>query len=163
MCSFYQSKIFFMEPDIKLNGTSIKVADEAKFTGLVFERRLAFRAHVKYLKSVCDRDFNVLRVVGHTDCGVDKVILCVFIVHYYVLSWINGCIVSGSARQVGTENIGCSSPCTFTHLWGSSYSSFLPCAKSLRVSEINLSISLMFETCNELCIKTPFCMANIDR
>ena len=27
-----------MDPDIKLDGTSIKVADEAKFLGLVFDR-----------------------------------------------------------------------------------------------------------------------------
>ena len=30
-----------MEPDIKLDGTSIRVADEAKFLGLVFDRRLS--------------------------------------------------------------------------------------------------------------------------
>ena len=58
---------FFMEPDIKLDGTSIKVADEAKFLGLVFDRRLTFRAHVKYLKTVCGKALNVLRVVGHID------------------------------------------------------------------------------------------------
>ena len=45
----------FMEPDIKVDGTSIKVADEAKILGLVFDRRLTFRAHVKYLKTVCDK------------------------------------------------------------------------------------------------------------
>ena len=58
---------FFMEPDIKLDGTSIKVADEAKFLGLVFDRRLTFRAHVKYLKTVCGKALNVLWVVGHID------------------------------------------------------------------------------------------------
>ena len=58
---------FFMEPDIKLDGTSIKVADEAKFLGLVFDHRLTFRAHVKYLKTVCGKALNVLRVVGHID------------------------------------------------------------------------------------------------
>ena len=59
--------VFFMESDIKLDGTSIKVADEAKFLGLVFDRRLTFRAHVKYLKTVCGKALNVLRVVGHID------------------------------------------------------------------------------------------------
>ena len=63
----------FTEPDIKLDGTSIKVADEAKFLGRVFDRRLTFRAYVRYLKTVCDRALNVLRVVGHTDWGADKV------------------------------------------------------------------------------------------
>ena len=77
MRPFYEPErwVFFMEPDIKLDGTSIKVADEAKFLGLVFDRRLTFRAHVKYLKTVCDKALNMLRVVGHTDWGADKVVL----------------------------------------------------------------------------------------
>ena len=62
-----QRSVFFMESDIKLDGTTIKVADEAKFLGLVFDRRLTFRAHVKYLKTVCGKALNVLRVVGHID------------------------------------------------------------------------------------------------
>ena len=49
-----------MESDIKLDRTSIKVADEAKFLRLVFDRRFTFRAHVKYLKTVCDKALNVL-------------------------------------------------------------------------------------------------------
>ena len=60
---FTNQRGVFMEPDIKVDGTSIKVADEAKFLGLVFDRRLTFRAHVKYLKTVCDKALNVLRVV----------------------------------------------------------------------------------------------------
>ena len=38
------------------------MADEAKFLGLVFDRRLTFRAQVKYLKTVCDKALNVLRI-----------------------------------------------------------------------------------------------------
>ena len=64
---FTNQRGVFMEPDIKLDGTSIKVAYEAKFLGLVFNCPLTFRVHVKYLKTVCDKALNVLRVVGHTD------------------------------------------------------------------------------------------------
>ena len=70
----------FTELDIKLNRTSIKVADEAKFLGLVFGRRLTFRVHVKYLKTICDKALNVLRIVV-TPTGVPtKWSFCVFIV-----------------------------------------------------------------------------------
>ena len=41
----------------------------------MFDRRLTFRAHVKYLKTFCDKALNVLRVVGTTDWGADKVVL----------------------------------------------------------------------------------------
>ena len=95
-----------MEPDIKVDGTSIKVADEAKFLGLVFDRRLTFRAHVKYLKTVCDKALNVLKVVGHTDWGADKVVLLrlyralVRLYRALVRSKLDyGCIVYGSASK----------------------------------------------------------------
>ena len=88
-----------MEPDIKLDGTSIKVADEANFLGLVFDRRLTFRAHVKYLKTVCDKALNVLRVVGHTDWGADKVVL-LRLYRALVRSKLDyGCIVYGSESK----------------------------------------------------------------
>ena len=72
---FTNQRGVFTEPDIKLHGTSIKVADEAKFLGLVFDRQLTFRAHVKYLKTICHKALNVLRVVSHSDWDTDKVIL----------------------------------------------------------------------------------------
>ena len=88
-----------MEPDIKLDGTSIKVADEAKFLGLVFDRRLTFRAHVKYLKTVCDKALNMLMVVGHTNWGADKVVL-LRLYRALVRSKLDyGCIVYGSASK----------------------------------------------------------------
>ena len=65
----------FTEPDIELDGTSIKVADEAKFLGLVFDHRLTFRAHVKYLKTVYNKALSMLSVVGHTDWGANRVAL----------------------------------------------------------------------------------------
>ena len=51
------------------------MTDEAKFLGLAFDRRLTFRTHAKYLKTVCDRTLNVRRVVGHADWGADRVVL----------------------------------------------------------------------------------------
>ena len=99
MCSFCYSKRYFYESRHKLDATSIKVADEAKFLGLVFGRRLTFRAHVKYLKTVCDKALNVLRLVSRTDWGADKVVL----LHLYcvlVHSKLDyGCIVYGSASK----------------------------------------------------------------
>ena len=75
------------------------MTDEAKFLGLVFDRRLTCRAHVKYLKTVCDKALNVLRVVGHTDWGADKVVL----LHLYhaLVRWKldYGCIIYGSASR----------------------------------------------------------------
>ena len=96
---FTNQRGVFMEPDIKLDGTSMKVADEAKFLGLVFDRRLTFRAHVKYLKTVCDKALNLLRVVGHTNWGADKVVL-LRLYRALVRSKLDyGCIAYGSASK----------------------------------------------------------------
>ena len=46
--------------------------NEVKFLGLVFDKRLDCKAHVKYLKEKCRKALNILRVVGHTDWGADK-------------------------------------------------------------------------------------------
>ena len=89
----------FTQSEIKLDGTSIKVADEAKFLGLVFDRRLTFRAHIKYLKTFCDKALNVLWVVGHTGWGADKVVL-LRLYRALVRSKLDyGCIVYGSASK----------------------------------------------------------------
>ena len=70
---FTNQRGVFREPDIKLDGTSIKVVDEARFLGLVSDHQLTFRAHFKHLKTVCNKALNMLSVVIHTSLGADKV------------------------------------------------------------------------------------------
>ena len=75
------------------------MADEAKLLGLVFDRLLTFRVHVTCLKTVYDKALNVLRVVGHTDWGADKVVL-LRLYRALVRSKLHyGCIVYCSASQ----------------------------------------------------------------
>ena len=40
--------------------------DEVKFVGLIFDKKLDFKAHVKYIKKKCLKALNILRVMGHT-------------------------------------------------------------------------------------------------
>ena len=42
-----------------------------KFLRLLFDKKLNFKAHVNYLKKKSRKALNILRVVGHTDWGVD--------------------------------------------------------------------------------------------
>ena len=76
-----------------------KVTDEVKFLGLVFDRRLTFRADVKYMKTVCDKALNVLRVVGHTDWGDDKVVLLRLYRALVRFKLDYSCIVYGSTSR----------------------------------------------------------------
>jgi ribonuclease HI len=66
---------FFPEPSLSIAGVPIKVAEEAKFLGVIFDKRLTFRNHINYLRTSCQKALDVLRVVGRTDWGADRIVL----------------------------------------------------------------------------------------
>ena len=37
--------------------------------------KLAFKNHIQYLKTSCQKALDILRVVGHTDWGADRIVL----------------------------------------------------------------------------------------
>ena len=95
---FHQQYIFFPDPNILLGKTPIKVVREAKFLGVIFDTKLTFKNHIQYLKTSCQKALDILRVVGHTDWGADRIIL-LRLYHLLVRSkWDYGCIVYGSAH-----------------------------------------------------------------
>ena len=66
---------FSPEPNVLLGKTPIKVVNEAKFVGLIFDTKLTFKNYIQYLKTSCHRSLDILRAVGHTDWGADRVVL----------------------------------------------------------------------------------------
>jgi len=48
------------------------VVEETKFVGLVFDRKLTFVPHLRYLGTKCLKALNLLRVVAHTSGGGDQ-------------------------------------------------------------------------------------------
>ena len=75
--------------------TPIKI--EAKFLGVIFDTKLTFKNHNQYLKT-CQKALDILRVVGHTDWGADRIIL-LRLYHSLVCSKFDyGCILYGSAH-----------------------------------------------------------------
>jgi len=87
------------EPELLLNGTPIPVVEEVNFLGLIFDRKLSFLPHLRYLKNKCMKALNFIRFVAHTFWGSDQHTL----LHLYrslVRSKLGyGCIVYGSARN----------------------------------------------------------------
>ena len=57
---------------LTLNGKQIPVVEETKFLGLVFDRKLTFVPHLRYLRTKCLKALNLLRVVAHTSWGGDQ-------------------------------------------------------------------------------------------
>jgi ribonuclease HI len=96
---FCHKRIPHPDPELKIYSTVIPVVEETKFLGLVFDRKLTFKPHIKSLKDKCLKAINLLRVVAHTDWGAD----CATLLRLYralVRSKLDyGCIVYGSARD----------------------------------------------------------------
>jgi len=68
-------------PKLTLNSTLIPVVEQTIFLGVIFDNKLAFLPHIRYLKEKCVKALNLLRVVAHTSWGADQHTLpqlCVF-------------------------------------------------------------------------------------
>lgn len=87
------------DPHLTLYNSPIPVVEETKFLGLIFDRKLSFIPHIKYLKDKCLKAMNLLRVVAHTDWGADAATL-LRLYRSHIRSKLDyGCIVYGSARE----------------------------------------------------------------
>ena len=96
---FHRVRGVFGDPDIRIDGSPITVATEAKFLGVIFDQKLKFISHIKYVRKSCQKALDVLRVVGHTDWGADRTVL-LRLYRSLVRSKLDyGCIVWGSARK----------------------------------------------------------------
>jgi len=82
-----------------LNGTLIPVFEQTKFLGVIFDNKLTFLPHTRYLKEKCVKALNIPRVVAHTSWGAGQQTL----LHLYrslVRSKLDyGSIIYGSARE----------------------------------------------------------------
>ena len=87
------------DPVLYLYGSPIPVVEESKFLGVIFDRKLSFIPHIRYIKTKCLRASNLLKVLSHTSWGADRFTL----LHLYrslVRSKLDyGSIVYGSTRK----------------------------------------------------------------
>ena len=96
---FCQKRKHHDDPDLTLDGNKIPVVQQTKFLGLIFDSKLSFIPHIKYLKDKCSKALNILRVLSHTDWGADREML-LRLYRSLVRSKLDyGSIVYGSARK----------------------------------------------------------------
>ena len=87
------------DPVLKLNDTVIPVVKEAKYLGLIFDHKLSFIPHIKYLKTKCQKALNLLKVISNTSWGADRKTK-LLIYRALIRSKLDyGSMVFGSARQ----------------------------------------------------------------
>ena len=63
------------DPVLHLYGSPIPVVEESKFLGILFDRKLKFIPHIKYLKAKCFKALNLLKGLSHTSWDADRTTL----------------------------------------------------------------------------------------
>ena len=87
------------DPVLHLYGSPIPVVEESKFLGILFDRKLCFIPHIKYLKAKCLKALNLLKVLSHTSWGADRTTLLKLYRSLVQSKLDYGCIIYGSARK----------------------------------------------------------------
>ena len=93
------------DPVLKLDNDPIQFVKEAKFLGLIWDAKLIFEPHIKYLKARCQKSLNILKVLSRTEWGVDQTTL-LNMYHSLVISKLDyGCLVYGSASKTALAQL----------------------------------------------------------
>ena len=95
---FCQLRKVHNDPELYLYGSLIPVVEDFKFLGVLFDRKLSFIPHIKYLKAKCVKALNLLKVLSHTDWGADRTVLLQLYRSLIRSKLDYGSIVYGSAR-----------------------------------------------------------------
>ena len=53
--------------EVILNNVEIPVVEQAKFLGVIFDKKVSFIPHIKYVKSKSLNALNILKVLSNTD------------------------------------------------------------------------------------------------
>ena len=94
-----------MDPVLKLDNDPIQFVKEAKFLGLIWDTKLTFEPHIKYLKARCKKSLNILKVLSRTEWGADRTTL-LKLYRSLVRSKLDyGCLVYGSASKTALAKL----------------------------------------------------------
>jgi ribonuclease HI len=86
------------DPVLHLNNNPIPIVEKTKFLGLIFDRKLTFKAHIDYLRVKCQAGLQLLRTISKLDWGADRETMLRFF-RALIRSRIDyGAPVYGSAR-----------------------------------------------------------------
>ena len=94
-----------MDPVLKLDNDPNQFVKEAKFLGLIWDTKLTFEPHIKYLKARCQKSLNLLKVLSCTEWGADRTTL-LKLYRSLVRSKLDyGCMVYGSAAKTSLAKL----------------------------------------------------------
>ena len=99
MCSFLSAEGFTSRSRHYIYGSPIPVVDEAKFLGLLFDKKLTFIPHIKALKAKCFKALDFLKMLDNTSWGGDRSVLLILYRSLVRSKLGYGSVVYGSARK----------------------------------------------------------------
>ena len=94
-----------MDPVLNLDNDPIQFVKEAKFLGLVWDTKLTFEPHIKYLKARCQKSLNILKVLSRTEWGADRTTLLKLYCSLVRSKLDYGWIVYGSAFKTALAEL----------------------------------------------------------
>ena len=72
---FSKSKTGNQEPALYLNNHELEVVKETKILGLIFDTKLTWIPHLKYLRTDCNKRLNIIRTLSKRNWGADQKLL----------------------------------------------------------------------------------------
>jgi hypothetical protein len=97
----------------------IPVVQETKFLGLIFDSKLNFKAHIKYLRDRGTKALNLLKVLAHTDWGADCATLLKLYQSHVRSKLDYGCVSVWFRMRVLSSTVGQNTECrTACMSWG---------------------------------------------
>ena len=90
---------------LKLDNDHIQFVKEAKFLGLIWDTKLTFEPHIKYLKARRQKSLNILKVLSRTEWGADRTTLLKSYRSFVRSKLDYGCIVYGSASKTALAKL----------------------------------------------------------
>ena len=87
------------DPVLYLYRSPIPVVEHSKFLGVIFDRKLSFIPHIRYVKAKCLKALNLMKVLSNTSWGADRSTL-LYLYRSLIRSKLDyGSIVHGSASK----------------------------------------------------------------
>ena len=88
-----------LDPVLKIDHTEIPIVEHYKYLGNIFDRKLSFIPHIKYLRTKCNKTIQLLRTIAHTNWGGSKETL-LKLYRSLIRSRLDyGCFIYGAARK----------------------------------------------------------------
>ena len=96
---FCNQRKLHLDPVLKIDHTEILIFEHYKYLGIIFDRKLSFIPHIKYLRTKSNKTIQLLRTIAHTNWGGSKETLFKLYRSLIRSRLDYGCFIYGAARK----------------------------------------------------------------